>query len=133
MVFLDFLFALVIAAGLAAILTPFYKRGGVQRAGVLPIFGFLFVVLFFATWAGAVWLIPFGPAFWGVTVLPFVTVALLLSLILAAVIPIAREQEAPTEHPKKPREGEKIMLALGLVFWLVVFLFVGAIVLAYLV
>ena len=50
---------------LAVILTGLYMlatRGAGLRTGLI----WLFLIIFLATWAGGIWLKPFGPTLWGI-------------------------------------------------------------------
>jgi hypothetical protein len=47
------------------------------------------VTLFLATWAGGVWVVPFGPTHLGVTWLPFLLIEILLAVLIVALSPRA--------------------------------------------
>lgn len=75
MIFIDFLFAFFIALALAGILAAFTGDRRTRRTGAWPLFLFLFFLLLMTTWAGGVWLTPFGPILWGACWPPFLAVA----------------------------------------------------------
>jgi len=81
---------------------------------------FFFLILFFATWAGGVWIRPFGPSMWGAYWLPFVLVGVFVAMLLAAATEPARRDrarqhiEAPTETPVGTAVA---MTAFGMFFW----------------
>jgi hypothetical protein len=115
MFMLQMLVALLMAMVLAMILTAVLGR---RAAG--PGAGFLlfFLVLFLATWAGGLWLVPQGPNLWGVPIVSYVLVGLVLALILAAVSPPGRGA-AETQNPAPDAEDTKAAAAtaFGLMFW----------------
>lgn len=89
-----------------------YRPGDKELAtGLL----FFFTVLFLATWAGGLWLAPFGPTIWGVSWVGFLIVGLVVALLLAAVAP-PRGGERPetTRGAEGPRrETEPLTLETG--------------------
>ena len=95
MIFIDFLFAFFIALALAGILAAFTGDRRTRRTGALPLFLFLFFLLLMTTWAGGVWMTPFGPVLWGAYWLPFLAVAVIVALLLAALMPPARPPARP--------------------------------------
>ena len=123
-----FLFALAIALILALIFGAGFGR---HRWGAdLLIF---FLLLFLFTWAGGLWITPFGPAFWGVPFFSFLLVGLLFALLLAAVIPAAGEIPARGSAAEKVREGEKsAAIAINLFLWLLIAGLIIAIIAGYL-
>lgn len=76
----------------AALLLPSAVR--VRPASPFTVFSLL-VVLFLATWAGGIWLVPLGPRVWGAYWLGFLVVGILVALIIAA----ARASHAPAGGP----------------------------------
>src|SRR5689334_22780496 len=88
MVIAEFLFALVISMICAALLLPLAARSKIRSrfSGLEPASIFvLLLILFLATWAGGIWLVPFGPRLWGVAWGTFVVVGLVVALLMAAV------------------------------------------------
>jgi hypothetical protein len=121
MFFIDLLLALVIAVIVGLILTRGFRRSG-PWTGVA---GF-FLLLFLATWAAGVWLVPFGPVMFGAYVLPFLFGALIVGLLLAAVSP-----PGPT-GPEPLEEGQAAALGLSMFFWALIIALVVVILVAYL-
>lgn len=129
-----FIFDLVVAFLVALLLSSILFLG-FRRAGPWASFLFLFLVLFLATWAGGIWLMPFGRPLGGVYWLPFLMVGIVFALLLAAVVPEDRNEESTiklvTEEEKKEQE-RSTRRTVGLLFWLFVGVLVFAIVLHYL-
>ena len=75
----------------------------------------LFLVLFLSTWAGGVWIVPFGPTVRNIYWLPFLLVAVLTSILIAAIEPPRDRTHA--ELAERERELE---LGLGVFFWVLV-------------
>ena len=87
----------------------------------------LFLVLFLATWAGGAWLEPFGPAAWNVYCLPFLLIAVLVAVLVAAIAPPRDRTQADVVE----REHE-LELGLGVFFWMLVASLLILVVLRYL-
>jgi hypothetical protein len=96
MFFIDLVFVLFLALILTLIFAVGFRRRSL--GGGLIVF---FLVLFLATWAGGVWITPFGPVWWGVSWLPFIFVGLVIALLLTATM-------APDRI--RPREGGGVNL-----------------------
>ncbi len=130
MIFFDFLVALVIALLLASLVFV-----GFRRAGPWASFLFLFLALFLATWAGGVWIMPFGRPLGGVYWLPFLMAGVVFALLLAAVVPPDKSEETTvelvTEEEKKERE-RTLRRTAGLLFWTFAGVLAVAIILGYL-
>jgi len=60
---------------------------GFQRKGPWASVVAFFIVVFFSTWAGGIWIAPAGTDIRSVSWLPFAVVGLISSLILAASVP----------------------------------------------
>lgn len=134
MLFVELLFAFLVALVLALLLIPLTSshrpREGKAGAGVVL---FLFLILFFATWAGGLWLTPIGPPLWGVYWLPFVLVGLFVALVLAATAePSRRDHLRRREIPTQGAEAEATeAAAFGVMFWLLLIALLAAIIAAY--
>ncbi|MFO8065141.1 MAG: hypothetical protein ACQETQ_09205 [Spirochaetota bacterium] len=81
-VIVQILTALILAAVLTTITTVVFKR---HRHGVEAVVFFL--VIFLAAWGGGLWMNPVGPSLHGVAWLPFLLVALIVSLVLITFVP----------------------------------------------
>ena len=79
---LELITALIVALILSGLFAMATRRGG-RRTGLI----WIFLLIFFATWAGGVWLRPFGPTLWGVHWLSFLIIGIIVSLVLAVLTP----------------------------------------------
>jgi len=87
-----------------------------------------------ASWAGGIWLTPFGPSIWGTYWLPFLIVGLIFALFLAA-IPPSREEESTVElvnQEKEMAKRRKAFLALSIFLWVFLGLLAAVIIIRYL-
>ena len=66
-------------------------------------------------WAAGVWVAPVGPTHFGVTWLPFLMIAILLTLLIVAVAP--RQGRSHRDEQEVEREVE---VGLGLFFWVLI-------------
>ena len=120
----------------AVILTGLYMlvtRGARRRTGLI----WLFLIIFLATWAGGIWLRPFGPTLWGIHWLVFLLVGLIIVLFLVILIP----QKAPRgrqetldmlDRIEEEKQLEKFTyITLSIFFWILLSLFAIAIILRY--
>ncbi len=96
MVFVDVLFAFLVAVFLSAIFAL-----GVRRQGPWTDFVAFFTIVFLAAWAGSVWVTPVGRSLWGVYWLPFPFVGFVIALLLAASAPAG-----PLAHAPRPLFAE---------------------------
>jgi hypothetical protein len=87
----------------------------------------LFVILFLATWAGGLWMAPFGPAFRNVYWVPFTLIAVLVAILLAAVLP-----PEPHSNAEAVEREHEIQAGLGIFFWVLVLALAAAVVARYL-
>ncbi len=118
MFFVDFFLALLIAVLLGSIFCT-GCRG--HRVGSV-FFGFV-LILFFTTWAAAVWIPPFGPLLWGTPFFSFLFLGLLFALLISALTPPARPPETPGEAIEQIRQERAADEVFNVFFWiLVVFL-----------
>ena len=125
MFFGDILFALALAIIFTAIFAGGCRRRG-PWCGLVP----FFIILFFATWAGGLWLYPFGPLWFGVSWMPFLIFGLLVALLLAAAtepMPPKTAQEA-VDQAKEEVAAEQ---TLNVFFWVILVLLIIGIISAY--
>ena len=128
----EFLVALSIAL-LVSVLLGFALRRRIPRKG----FFWLFLILLLATWAGGMWIGPFGPSFRGIFWLPFVLVAVLVGFFLAAVAPrrppASRiETLEMLEEIEQKRKLEKLTyISFGVFFWVALFALITVIIVHY--
>ena len=78
---------------------------------------FLFVILLVVMWAGAAWLPPLGPAFYGTSWLTILIVGLVVSLLVLAVSMPVRRRTIPRETEIK---AEQEAAAFGVFFWVLI-------------
>ena len=132
MMFKEFLISLV-AALIACVLFVLVTRSNTRRTGF--VWFFLFVML--ATWAGGVWIRPFGPALANIRWLQFLVVGLLAVLLVALVAPLkppkSRHDTLDQLDDMAQQKHLETMtyLTLGTVFWVVLGLLFWAVVANY--
>jgi len=100
MFLIDLLLALLVALIIAVIFSMALPGRG---AGVGGLF---FIVILLATWAGAVWIRPFGPPVFGIYWMPFALVGLLVALLAAAFSWGGPGGGRTEEHSPEEREAE---------------------------
>ncbi len=86
----------------------------------------LFLVFFFAIWAGGMWVAPVGPTHFGVTWLPFLLIAILLGVLVVALSPRGHRS-----HQDELELEREIEVGLGLFFWALIGALIVAIGAAY--
>lgn len=132
MAFKEFLISLVVALVLCVIFA-LVTRGRGRRTGF--VWFFLFVLL--ATWAGGVWLRPFGPALADIRWLQFLVVGLLVVLMFALFAPLKpprgrHETLDQLEEIARQKELTKVAyITLGIVFWVILVILIIAIIIRY--
>jgi hypothetical protein len=126
--FLHFLAALIFA-----LLFTFIFAAGFRRKGPWASMVLVFIIIFLATWAGGVWLHPVGVPLWGVHWMAFLFVGLVITLVLAAAVPSAREESTVelVDVREEKAERKAALGALGVFFWVLVIALVVAIVARY--
>ncbi|MGD9043793.1 MAG: hypothetical protein PVG06_08775 [Desulfobacterales bacterium] len=128
----EFLISLVVALVLCVIFALVTRRK-VRRTGF--IWFFLFVLM--ATWAGGVWIRPFGPALSDIRWLQFLVVGLLVVLLFALFAPLKpprgrHETLDQLEEIARQKELTKVTyITLGIVFWVILAILIIAIIVRY--
>lgn len=130
MFLLELITAFLIAAVLATLLTTAFGWEHPRRSGLGPALLFLTLVLFMATWAGGIWMTPFGPDMFGVYWLPFVIIGIFVALIILATVPPRRPQTVEQAR-KQAGVQEGAQRVLGASFWLIIVVLVAAIITHY--
>ncbi len=121
----EFLFALVVGLILTTIFSVLVNK--TRRWRTILMF---FVILFLATWAGGIWIKPFGPALLGIYWLPFVVVGLIFALILTMLLP----NRPPKTSKEAETKAESMVIADKLFkffIWLLFIVLVASIIVAY--
>ncbi len=88
-------------------------------------FLWFFIVVSIFAWAGGVWLVPFGPMWWGIGWLPIILMAFFVSLLLTAASPRTRRWRRAAE--KKASGDAESRVVVDTIFWvlLICLLFFG--------
>lgn len=132
MILKEFLVSLAVALLVCALLV-LATRSSVRRTG----FGWLFLFVLLATWAGGVWLRPFGPAVGDIRWLQFLIVGLLVVLLIALFAPFKaprgrHETLDQLQAIAREKELQQVTyITLGIVFWVVLVILIAAIVIRY--
>ena len=129
----DLLIALTVAFFISAPLIIATGRRG-RRKGIF----WLFLIIFTATWAGGIWIRPFGPTFMGVPWSGFLVAGLVFVLILASFFPQKppegrQETLEMLEQIEQEDNFEQVVyITLNLFFWLLLCVLIIAIISRYL-
>ena len=90
-------------------------------------FMWFFLVVFLFSWAGGAWLMPFGPQWRGIGVLPIIFVGILVALLLTAASPrtsrrrwAAREKAAPDSAHEKAMADAQSKADVDIFFWVLI-------------
>ena len=132
MAFKEFMISLVVALVLCVIVA-LVTRKKVRRTGF--VWFFLFVLM--ATWAGGVWIRPFGPALSDVRWLQFLVVGLLVVLMFALFAPLKPPQgrqdtiDQLEEIARQKELTQMTYITLGIVFWVIFVILIIAIIARY--
>lgn len=132
MIVKELLTALLIAILMVALFLLLVRRSGTRYDKV-----WLFLIVFGATWAGGVWIRPFGPPLAGVYWLTFVLAGIIAVGLIGLFIPRRpphgrQETLEKLEQVKQSKELQQVTtMTLGVLFWLVLSIFVLAIVFRY--
>jgi hypothetical protein len=134
MLFKEFLVSVAVALSVCVVYT-LSTRSSVRRTG----FGWFFLFVLITTWAGGVWLRPFGPSWGEIRWLQFMIVGLVVVLLFALFAPLKaprgrHETLDQIEEIARQKELEKVTyVTLGVVFWVVLAILLVAIVIRYVV
>ena len=136
MIYIDLLFAALVALLIAAVLIGVVGWRHPRQTGAGPAALFLFVFLLAVIWAGGVWSTPYGPPLWGSYWLPFLIVGLVSALIILALSPDARLPGEAPQVPPGPTDTEIVTAGIlglfGIFFWILLFAAALAVMLRYL-
>lgn len=140
MFMLDLLFAFLVAMILSLLFIPWTSaEREAEGTSAVSALLFFFLILLFATWAGGVWVEPFGPPIMGVAWLPFLFVGLLVALLIAAATEPSRRRYMGNQRRVPPRGGattneetaEFAAAAFGVLFWILLVVLIVAVVSSY--
>jgi hypothetical protein len=132
MIFKEFLVALV-ATLFICTLFALLTRNKTRRTG----FGWFLLFVLLATWAGGIWLQPFGPSWGNIRWLQFLASSLVVVLLFTLFAPLkppqgrheTLDQLQEIAHQKKLERTTYI--TLGILFWVVLVLLLAAIIIRY--
>ncbi len=116
--------ALITALFITLFISSFSKR----PIQVLAVF---LLLVFLATWAGQLWITPFGPITRGVIWVPLVIVSVPFSFLALALLPgkpTNKKNIDKNENDESDIEDEE---ALGLIFWIILIILILSIVTGY--
>ena len=132
MIFGEVFVALMVTVFLSALLMPTFLKSE-QRTRLICIFW----IIFLTTWAGGIWVRPFGPSFRGIHWLPFLFIGIIIVLILAVSYPRRTPKsrwetlEMLQRIESQKRLNQLTYITLILLFWLLLFLLSMAIIVRY--
>lgn len=115
MILLHVLFTIFFSALAVLLFATLFRTKGPWNNLVL-----FFIVIFLSTWAGGIWLYPFGPYLWGITWLPFLLAAFFITVLLIAVTPPPEGSTVELVDQKKKEAEKKIITRSVSVFLMVV-------------
>jgi hypothetical protein len=107
---------------LAALLVTMVLTWALSMFSKRPLRGLwlFFLIVFLATWAGQLWITPFGPAYWGVNIFSLILVSVFFSFFVFALVPF-----------KQKNAEEGAFFIMGAFFWVIIILLIAAIVAGY--
>jgi len=112
-----FIIDLVVALVVGMIIVSIVSRAFGTKGPWGSLLWFFLVVSLFA-WAGGVWLVPFGPMFWGIGWLPIIVMGFLVSLILTAASPRTPRWRKASKEEVTSAAGTRA--AIDVIFWIVI-------------
>ena len=134
MVFPEIFVSLIISVCLTCLYLLLTRRDG-RRTGLI----WLFLILFLATWAGGLWIRPFGPTLWGIRWLTYLLAGLFIFLLFVITAPRKaprgrRDTLDMLERIEREKEMEKAAyITLGIFFWILLFVLAIAIILRHII
>jgi hypothetical protein len=81
-------------------------------------FLWFFIVVSIFAWAGGVWLVPFGPMWWGIGWLPIILMAFFVSLLLASASPRTRRWRRASQENANADAGSRVVV--DTIFWVLI-------------
>ena len=135
MLVINLLFVVVVSVIIGALFSV-GLRGRNDWAGTF----WLFLILFFGTWALGGWLRPMGPPAWTVYWVPYVIAGAVIALFFSALTPAQGRSRLRSDRPSQlsdpgatdtEQRARDAVAAVSVFFWLLLAVAVGAIVLQY--
>lgn len=132
MILKEFLISLSIAL-LICVVYALITRSDVRRTG----FGWFLLFVLLATWAGGIWLRPFGPVWGDIRWLQFLIAGLVVLLLFALFAPFKkprgrRDTIDQLQEIARQKEVQKMTyVTLGIVFWVILAILIVAITIRY--
>jgi Ca2+/Na+ antiporter len=132
MIIKEFLTSVTVAL-LVCVIFALVTRRNMRRTG----FGWFFLFVLIATWAGGVWLRPFGPSWGDIRWLQFLIAGLVVVLLFALFAPLKaprgrHETIDQLQEIARQKELQKVTyMTLGIVFWVVLVILIAAIAIRY--
>jgi small-conductance mechanosensitive channel len=118
----------IVAALVMALVITIFFSAVLRHKGPWGAVWLVFVTIFLASWAGYLWINPFGPMVLGVSIAPIFVVGLIFAFILAAVsVPQPRFKRKTPET----EEADSATVAIGIFFWIVLIILIVAIAAGY--
>ena len=141
----EMLVAFFVALVLAVLLSISMGWRGPSQKRYWPAMLFFFLILFFTSWAGGLWITPMGPQVLGVQWVPYIVIGFFVALLIFALMPPPTRQlidaekaaelnrknwdiEEYEQKHKSPASG--YTLAIGF-FYFVFLLLIGVAILAH--
>lgn len=119
----------IVASLLMALVITVFFSGVLKHKGPWGAIWLVFITIFLSSWAGYLWINPFGPMVLGVSVAPIFVVGMIFAFILAAVtVPRRKTVKDLTIKEEVP---EDTTVAIGIFFWIVLILLIIAIAIGY--
>jgi hypothetical protein len=125
-----FLWDILLAVGIAAVLTLVFALG-LRRRGPWSSILLFFLVVFLGAWTASVWIPPIGPPMFGVFWVSPLLVALILALLLAAAFP-ARPRRTRREEINLQKKEVPVVVRIDAFFIILLVVFAAVILIGYL-
>lgn len=121
-----FLASLIVSLIVSVILTAVFVWGFRRKGPWASILAF-FIVVFLSSWAGGMWISPFGPTVQNIQWLPFAMVGLITALFLAAAVP-NWSTRVRTEVGAQPERRRPPVALLSAYYWVAIILLIVTII-----
>lgn len=97
---------------------PKYKG---ERTGFFPLVLF-FLILYMAGIASQLWIVPFGPVFWGVSWIPLLFILIIFTFLLAVPSPYQARRKRKITRLQEEEAEEEFAEGISIFTWLLLFL-----------